>query len=158
FVQGARGPDRAEGGLGIGLSLVRTLTELHGGTATARSDGPGRGSEFSIRLPSAATSNRAIGVSASDSGAPDSAAPSGRVLRVDDHRDVLEGLSRLLSIIGYDVRAVQNPLDAIEVAEEFRPQFAILDIGLPTMDGYTLARELRSRLSETPPTLIALSG
>ena len=158
FVQGARGPDRAEGGLGIGLSLVRTLTELHGGTATARSDGLGKGSEFSIRLPSAGTSSAAAGPVASDSDAHGSSSPSARVLLVDDHADVVEGLSRLLSVLGYDVRAVHNPLDALELAETFRPQIAILDIGLPMMDGYTLARELRSRLADSPPTLIALSG
>jgi PAS domain S-box-containing protein len=157
FVQGARGPDRADGGLGIGLSLVRTLTELHGGTATAHSDGPGKGSEFSIRLPSLAASNDAMAASASDS-STHAASAGARVLLVDDHTDVVEGLSRLLSVLGYDVRAAQNPLDALELAETFRPQIAILDIGLPTMDGYALARELRSRLSDSPPALIALSG
>jgi PAS domain S-box-containing protein len=158
FIQGARGPDRAEGGLGIGLSLVRTLTELHGGTATVHSDGPGKGSEFSIRLPPAATSSGATRPNASHSDTRDAASPTARVLLVDDHNDVVEGLSRLLSVLGYDVRAAQDPSDALEVAEAFRPQIAILDIGLPKMDGYTLARELRSRLADAPPTLIALSG
>jgi PAS domain S-box-containing protein len=157
FTQGTRGPDRTEGGLGIGLSLVRTLTELHGGTATVHSDGPGKGSEFSIRLPSAAPSS-ATGSVLSDSAKHDATSPTARVLLVDDHNDVVEGLSRLLSVLGYDVRAAQNPIDALELAEAFRPQIAILDIGLPTMDGYALARELRARLSDAPPTLIALSG
>ena len=158
FVQGARGPDRAEGGLGIGLSLVRTLTELHGGTASAHSDGPGQGSEFSIRLPRSGKANGLAQPAAPRSDANDSASTSARVLLVDDHRDVLEGLSRLLSLFGYDVRAVRHPVEAIELAEVFRPQIAILDIGLPTMDGYALAQELRSRLADSPPTLIALSG
>jgi CheY-like chemotaxis protein/two-component sensor histidine kinase len=158
FVQGARGPDRAEGGLGIGLSLVKTLTELHGGNATANSDGPGRGSEFSIRLPSAVASYGSTRppTPAFDANQPTSA--TARVLLVDDHTDVIAGLSRLLSVLGYDVRATKSPLEAIELAEVFRPQIAILDIGLPAMDGYTLARELRSRLADSPPTLIALSG
>ena len=158
FVQGARGPDRAEGGLGIGLSLVKTLTELHGGRATVHSDGPGRGSEFSIRLPSAVVSNGSTRSAAPHFGVNESAPAAARVLLVDDHNDVIVGLSRLLSVLGYDVRATKSPLDAIELAEAFRPQIAILDIGLPGMDGYTLAREIRARLAESPPTLIALSG
>ena len=158
FVQGARGPDRAEGGLGIGLSLVKTLTELHGGSATAHSDGPGRGSEFSVRLPSAVSSNGSTGSATPDFGASEPASATARVLLVDDHNDVIVGLSRLLNVLGYDVRATKSPFDAIELAETFRPEIAILDIGLPVMDGYTLARELRSRLADSPPTLIALSG
>ena len=158
FVQGARGPDRAEGGLGLGLSLVQTLTELHGGSATAHSDGPGRGSEFTVRLPSAAgrTDRRCPPLPTWPRDRPRQSAA--RVLLVDDHNDVIVGLSRLLSVLGYDVRATRSPLDAIELAEAFRPQIAILDIGLPMMDGYTLARELRSRLADSPPILIALSG
>ncbi len=158
FVQGTRGPDRAEGGLGIGLSLVKTLTELHGGSASAHSDGPGRGSEFTVRLPSAVAPNGSTLPSTPDFGASPSAPPTARVLLVDDHNDVIVGLSRLLNVLGYDVRATKSPLDAIELAEVFRPQIAILDIGLPGMDGYTLAGELRSRLADSPPILIALSG
>jgi CheY-like chemotaxis protein len=80
------------------------------------------------------------------------------VLIVDDHRDVVKGLSRLLSITGYDVRAALSPTEALEIAVTFRPQVAILDIGLPEMDGYKLAGELRSRLRDGSPILIALSG
>jgi len=158
FVQGARGPDRAEGGLGIGLSLVKTLTELHGGIATAHSDGPGRGSEFSVRLPSPVASNGATRSATPAVHANESASATARVLLVDDHNDVIVGLSRLLTVLGYEVRATKSPLEAIELAEAFRPQIAILDIGLPAMDGYTLALELRSRLADSPPLLIALSG
>jgi PAS domain S-box-containing protein len=157
FVQGVRGADRAEGGLGIGLSLVRALTELHGGTASVHSDGPGLGSEFTIRLPSAVPAERSAQPTASQTKGIESSS-NARVLLVDDHRDVVDGLSRLLSVLGYDVRAAQDPLDAIEVAEAFRPQVAILDIGLPRMDGYTLARELRTHLADSPPMLIALTG
>ena len=159
LVQGARGADRAPGGLGIGLSLVRSLTELHGGTVAVRSDGLGRGSEFSIRLPTAA---EPLAVPTPPAIPPlarhDSRAHKTRVLLVDDHGDVAEGLSRLLNVMGYDVRAALEPLEAIAVAEAFRPQIAILDIGLPTMDGYRLARELRARLGDASPVLIALSG
>jgi CheY-like chemotaxis protein len=80
------------------------------------------------------------------------------VLIVDDHRDVVKGLSRLLSITGYDVRAALTPTEALEIATDFLPQVAILDIGLPEMDGYKLAGELRSRMREASPVLIALSG
>ena len=81
-----------------------------------------------------------------------------RILIVDDHRDVVKGLSRLLSITGYEVRAALTPTEALEVAAEFQPQVAILDIGLPEMDGYKLAGELRSRMRESSPALVALSG
>jgi CheY-like chemotaxis protein len=159
FTQGARGPDRAEGGLGIGLSLVRTLTELHGGTATAHSDGLGEGAEFSIRLPSASIgASESVRSTSFDEDVNDAMVAGTRVLVVDDHRDVVDGLARLLSVLGYDVRAVADSLDAIALAEHFRPQVAILDIGLPKMDGYALARELHARLAEAPPILIALSG
>jgi PAS domain S-box-containing protein len=159
LVQGTRGPDRAEGGLGLGLSLVRTLTELHGGAVSVESDGPGRGSEFAVRLPAAAAvANSSASPTSSYSTVRESATRRARVLLVDDHLDVVDGLSRLLGIAGYEVRAVLDPRDALALSETFRPQIAILDIGLPTMDGYTLARELRARASDSPPILIALSG
>ncbi len=157
FVQGVRGPDRAPGGLGIGLSLVRHLTELHGGTVAAHSEGLGRGSEFTVRLPAATAS--VTGAARADVrwAAMRDTGPRARVLLVDDHRDVVKGLTRLLAITGYDVRAALSPTEALEIAVEFEPQVAILDIGLPEMDGYKLAGELRSRLS-SPPVLVALSG
>ena len=159
LVQGARGADRAQGGLGIGLSLVRTLTELHGGTVTARSEGLGFGSEFAVRLPTGVASPDDLArPAAPHSAVRKSQAPKARVLLVDDHSDVADGLTRLLGIVGYDVRAALDPLEAIALAQEFRPEIAILDIGLPTMDGYALARELRVRLADSPPVFIALSG
>lgn len=158
FVQGTRGPDRAPGGLGIGLSLVRHLTELHGGTVKAHSDGLGRGSEFTVRLPAAPVATNGSAPGDVRWSAVEEPAKRGRVLIVDDHRDVVKGLSRLLTITGYDVRAALSPTEALAVADEFRPQVAILDIGLPEMDGYKLAGELRSRMRESSPALIALSG
>ncbi|HVU52028.1 MAG TPA: PAS domain S-box protein [Polyangia bacterium] len=156
FVQGARGFDRAQGGLGLGLSLVRTLTALHGGSVAAHSEGPGRGSEFTVRLPAFTPREEAPLTAAPVS--PRAAARGQRILVVDDNRDGAEMISDLLEDIGYDVRLAGDPSQALSIADAFRPQVAILDIGLPVMDGYALGRELRARLGDAPPVLIALTG
>jgi signal transduction histidine kinase/ActR/RegA family two-component response regulator len=155
FVQGARGPDRSQGGLGLGLALVHTLTALHGGTVSARSEGLGRGSEFTVRLPAAAPAAEATRPAAPEGRA---AGRGQRVLVVDDNRDGAEMISALLADAGYEVRLAGDPSQALAAAQSFRPEVAILDIGLPVMDGYALGRELRSRQSEAPPILIALTG
>lgn len=159
FVQGESGADRAHGGLGLGLALVRSLTELHGGTVTAHSGGSGRGTEFIVRLP-AAEPERDDNSSPPEMLRPPSSAgrPNVRVLLVDDNLDVAASLARLLAIEGYEPRIATHPLAALAESEIFRPHVAILDIGLPTMDGYALARALRARLSDAPPALIALTG
>jgi PAS domain S-box-containing protein len=157
FVQGARGPDRAEGGLGLGLSLARTLTTLHGGTVSGRSDGPGRGSEFTVRLPAAPTA----GAEARTTDVPARRVAGDRarrVLVVDDNRDAAQMISNVLAHAGHEVRVASDASEALSMADLFRPQVAILDIGLPVMDGYTLARELGARLGEAAPVLIALTG
>jgi CheY-like chemotaxis protein/two-component sensor histidine kinase len=156
FVQGERSPDRSDGGLGLGLSLVRMLVTLHGGTVSARSDGAGRGSEFLLRLPASAPSP-------SEDHGPFAGRPlvtdhPQRVLVVDDHQDGATMIGDLLSEAGHDVRVAYDASQALSVADVFRPQTAILDIGLPVMDGYTLGRELRSRLGGSAPALIALTG
>jgi PAS domain S-box-containing protein len=158
FEQGTRAGIRAQGGLGLGLPLARTLTALHGGTVTAVSDGPGRGSEFAVRLP---RSNR---LEATPSTRPRSHSesrrtpPGQRVLVVDDNRDGAAMIGELLKVAGYDVRVANDPSEALASAISFAPQIAVVDIGLPVMDGYTLGTELRSRLKETPPILVALTG
>ena len=159
FVQGARGPDRAEGGLGLGLSLVRTLTQLHGGTVTAYSDGPGLGSEFVVRLPSSAA-GAVVGriESSAQSDWLRRIDRNRRVLVVDDNRDLARMIEHLLTAAGYDTRTANDPSEALGLATVFRPQIAILDIGLPVIDGYTLARELSLRLGDERPILIALTG
>jgi len=112
-----------------------------------------------VRLPAALPeTNRSAHPVAPRAKTRDSDARKARILIVDDHRDALDSLSRLLWIEGYDVRATNDSQNAIHLAEMFRPQIAILDIGLPKMDGYTLARELRSRLGQDAPILVALSG
>jgi CheY-like chemotaxis protein len=156
FVQGPRGPDRAEGGLGLGLSLVRTLTTLHGGTVSAKSDGPGLGSEFTVRLPA---STRPMGEAPPlvGPGTP-RARESRRVLVVDDNRDGAAMIAGLLTAAGHDVRVASDAPQALLAIGAFTPQVAIVDIGLPVMDGYALGAELRSRLGGAAPILIALTG
>ncbi len=158
FVQGARDPDRMQGGLGLGLSLVRTLTALHGGSVSAYSDGPGRGSEFTVRLPAAGPpvpSARAIRPTTAP---PASGVRAKRVLVVDDNRDGARLIAAVLAEAGHEVEIAYDPSQALSLADPFRPQVVILDIGLPVMDGYALGQELRTRLGGEPPVLIALTG
>ncbi len=155
FVQGAQGPDRADGGLGLGLSLVRTLTTLHGGTVSATSGGRGQGSELVVRLPAPGASPELPTPATQDR------SPRGRtwrVLLVDDNHDAVKILANLLGACGHTVKIAEDPSVALAVAESFHPEVAVLDIGLPIMDGYTLGREIRARLADRAPVLIALTG
>jgi PAS domain S-box-containing protein len=159
FVQGRRTLDRAEGGLGLGLAIVRSLVELHGGTVRARSEGAGRGSEFEVRLPVLASdadvSERRKTPAA---GTPDVLRDK-RVLVVDDNVDAADLLSDALEGLGYQTRTAYDGPSALEAAAAFDPDIALLDIGLPAMDGYELARRLRGRPpSAKPLCLIALTG
>src|SRR5262249_29787207 len=133
------------------------LTELHGGSVTAQSDGPGGGSLFTVRLPAAPP-----GVATPMQGdpPPPAAAETARTkeLVVHDQPDLLDGVSRLLETFGCEVQAALTPAHAIALAESFEPHIAILDLGLPVMDGYALAEALRARLGDAAPVLIALSG
>jgi signal transduction histidine kinase/CheY-like chemotaxis protein len=154
FFQGQRSADRAEGGLGLGLALVKNLVALHGGTARAFSAGPGRGSEFVVTLP--------VRGARGDDDAVQPAAPAGverprRVLIVDDNRDAAESLAEMLRLDGHTVRVAFQPLAGLALAEEFGPDVAVLDIGLPSMDGYELARRFRQRFG-SDCRLIALTG
>ena len=158
FVQGERGPDRSEGGLGLGLSLVRTLTTLHGGTVSAESDGLGRGSTFTVRLPLSTLQSPAVHAPARAAKPPLAGARVQRILVVDDNRDGAEMISDLLADAGHEVQIANDPSQALSIAAAFRPQVAILDIGLPVMDGYMLAHELRARMGSAPPIMIALTG
>ncbi len=155
FAQGNRSLDRSEGGLGIGLTLVRSLAELHGGTVTATSDGPGHGSEFVLRLPAEGR------IKAESAPREKPAAPSARqfrVLVVDDNIDMANGMARLLRLSGHEVRVAFNADDALQVAREHRPEVMLLDIGLPGMDGYELASILRTEDWSKDSVLIAVSG
>jgi PAS domain S-box-containing protein len=157
FVQGARGSDRSEGGLGLGLSLVQSLTALHGGTVTVHSEGLGRGSEFTIRLPASVPLLRPAPLAALATRRI-AGGCGHRVLVVDDNRDAGTMISKLLAEAGYEVQIAGDALQALSVAPMFRPHVAIVDIGLPVMDGYTLGCELRARMGGGAPTLVALTG
>ena len=163
FYQGRRSLDRAEGGLGIGLALVKNLVEMHGGTVSAASAGPGRGSEFTIRVPAAPVAREGAGA-ASDAVArealrAESPAPNGRrVLLVDDNVDGVEALSLLLSECGHQVKAVYDPASALQIVRRLAPEIAVVDIGLPVMDGYQLIGRLRGALAGRRCVFVALTG
>jgi signal transduction histidine kinase/CheY-like chemotaxis protein len=156
FAQGDRSLERSRGGLGIGLTVVRRLVELHGGTVTAHSAGPGKGSEFVVRLPGVLDASRPEPARASP---PPAQAPvSRRVLVVDDNVDAAESVAMILRLSGHEVRLAYNGPDALQAAEESRPEAVLLDVGLPGMSGYEVARRLRQdpRFRET--LLIAMTG
>ena len=155
FTQLPQGKDRSQGGLGLGLAIVRSLVELHGGTVTAKSDGPGKGSEFIVELPLPEQSG-ALPPTPRDVLKLVPAART-RVLVVDDNEDAIALLAEGLEMLGYEVRTALDGPSAIRIAKQFDPQVGLLDIGLPGMDGYELARKLRPMLS-AGTRLIALSG
>ncbi|MDB4954420.1 MAG: Histidine kinase [Myxococcales bacterium] len=153
FVQQPQAGDRARGGLGLGLAIVRHLVELHGGVVTARSEGIGRGSEMSVELPRIEAPDQAPVASVPDL----VASPIGqRILVVDDNEDLADGISELLTTMGHTTRIAHDGPRALEAIESFKPTLALLDIGLPVMDGYELARRLRE-VGVTGP-LVALTG
>jgi PAS domain S-box-containing protein len=146
---------RSEGGLGIGLALVKGLLELHCGTIEARSDGLGRGSEFVVRLPlTAATPAEA---SATEVDAPPVACGR-RVMVADDNKDAADALAMLLELSGHEVRVAHRGRAALELAQRFRPDVAIIDIGMPDLSGYEVAKELRRESWGAGICLIALTG
>jgi signal transduction histidine kinase len=145
--------DRTFGGLGIGLSLAKRLMELHDGTIEAQSDGPGRGSTFTIRLPLAAAAGDQEPAAVKDGRAPADC----RVLIAEDNADAAEMMHVMLEVKGYDVRVVNDGTDAVAVAATFQPHIAFLDIGMPVMDGYEAARRIRAALGDAV-MLIALTG
>jgi len=151
FAQADRTLDRAEGGLGIGLSVVKKLVEMHGGTISARSEGLGRGSTFQITLP------RIEAPVARSATAPALKVLPRRILIVDDNADAANSLSELLKMDGHTTQPVFSAEDALSNAESFAPDVVLLDIGLPRIDGYEVARRLR-RISLTGPTIVALTG
>jgi len=155
FTQVDRDDGRTQGGLGIGLTLVKNLVEMHGGRVEASSDGPGRGSEFVVRLP--------LDVGRSDRVPADRTAPTAtfgarRVLVVDDNRDAADSLGILLKLLGADVHVVYSGMDALDALTTYRPAVVLLDIGMPGMDGHEVARRIRETQDSQDVILIALTG
>jgi PAS domain S-box-containing protein len=155
FVQAERGLDRAQGGLGIGLTVVQSLVSLHGGRVEARSEGLGHGAEFVVTLP----------LSTETSPAPRHERPRGgedgpviRILVVEDNADAAEGLMMLIEAFGHEVRVATDGLAALDLAAEYVPDLMLVDIGLPGIDGYEVARRIRSAAELSKVPMIALTG
>ena len=158
FVQGNRQLDRAKGGLGIGLALVRNLVQMHGGDASAYSAGEGRGSTFTITLPDSVVLEEELPVVNSNAAPALEQGAGLRVLVVDDNQDAADSLGELLSALGYRPSVAYDPAHAIALASAAMPDVAILDIGLPGMDGFELAGHLRQLPLGADLKLLALSG
>ncbi|MEO6193434.1 MAG: PAS domain S-box protein [Thermoanaerobaculia bacterium] len=154
FTQGDRSLDRTEGGLGIGLTMVYRLVKLHGGSVEVRSEGSGLGSEFVVRLPLLAIP----ALERQPQPAKNRPAGSRRVLVVDDNRDATETLELLLQLWGHEVQSALNGPEALALAVEFRPEIILLDIGLPGMSGYEVARQLRQLPGFRDVFIVAVTG
>jgi PAS domain S-box-containing protein len=160
FVQGEQaGTARSAGGLGIGLALVRSLVALHGGSVAASSDGAGSGSTMTVRLPAVTADETSAGRAPQRPKLHLSSAPMGlRIVVVDDNLDALELISLALQIAGNEVRTASDGPSALRLIREFAPGVAVLDLGLPVMDGHELAARLREEMGPAAPQLIALTG
>jgi CheY-like chemotaxis protein len=147
---------QASAGLGIGLFLVRSLVQMHGGQVVAHSDGPGRGSTFTVTLPCLPA--QPVADPAGPARASDAPPPAARVLVVDDNRDAAETLTTFLEMLGVQARSVHAGGDALPATRDFAPDVVLLDIGLPDMDGYAVARAIRADAQVAHVRLIALTG
>ncbi len=160
FSQGTRALDRAQGGLGIGLTIVKSLIDLHGGSVEAHSEGIGKGSEFVIRLPIGHPVEGEAPAPEVTVLAPEqeAVAARGKILIVDDNKDAAEVLGEALEASGYETLVAFDAPAALEVVDDFQPDVMLIDIGLPVMDGYDLARQLRANPRLAATRLIAVTG
>src|SRR5688572_17353125 len=154
FTQGYRGLDRSQGGLGVGLAVVRRLVELHQGEVNVSSEGAGLGTEVSVRMPCISEVVPHAGVQAM----PTMRQGGKRILVVDDNADAGESIAVFMRIEGHDVRTVTDAMQALGCFDAFAPQVAIIDIGLPGMNGYELAASIRASAGAAAPLMIALTG
>ena len=157
FCQVDRDTERSTSGLGIGLALVKGLVEMHGGTVTATSEGPGRGSTFTVTLPAAIPQREATIPAAFDHEQADSG-PQRRILVVDDNRDGVESLAMMLRLIGNDVRTARDGVEALAQSEAFRPEIVLMDVGMPRLNGLDAARRIREMPWGRAMLIIALTG
>jgi CheY-like chemotaxis protein len=155
FAQVPGGPSRPQGGLGIGLSLVQSLVSLHGGSVSATSAGAGQGSTFTVRLPLAQEADVQMALPGA---APEEPAQRLRVLVVDDNHDAAESLGMLLELVGHAAHIAHDGRQALQLAREVRPDVVFLDIGLPDVSGYEVARQLRALPAFEQTMLVALTG
>jgi two-component system CheB/CheR fusion protein len=154
FAQAEDSLDRSQGGLGIGLTLVRSLVQMHHGSVQAFSEGPGKGSEFVVHLPVMQHSLPTGSAPRGRSGP----APSRRILVVDDNIDAAETLAVLLRMAGHEVRTAHDGPAALDAARTYQPEVVLLDIGMPAMDGYEVARRVRQVPGMEKVLLVALTG
>jgi CheY-like chemotaxis protein len=154
FTQVDRNLERSQGGLGIGLSIVKRLVEMHGGTVEAKSAGHGMGSEFTVRLPVVSS----VVPPQSDDAEPVRLTSQRRVLVVDDNRDSAMSLAMMLKLMKIETKTAHDGLEAIEVAAEYRPDLILLDIGMPRLNGYDTARQIRQQLWGKNIVIVALTG
>jgi signal transduction histidine kinase/ActR/RegA family two-component response regulator len=158
FVQIDRSLERSQGGLGIGLTLVKQIVEIHGGRVEVVSEGLGKGSEFTVRLPAVASGEHVPAAKKNGTREPQRNGPKSRILVVDDLRDSADSLAMMLKTKGHEVRTAYDGVEAIEAAREFRPEVVLLDIGMPRLDGYEAARRIREECHQDQPVLIAITG
>jgi two-component system CheB/CheR fusion protein len=156
FEQGQRALDRAQGGLGVGLTLVQRLVGLHGGSVWAERSGTGQGSHFRVRLPCMAEGGDVLPVD--DAVAAPTPIVARRILVVEDNLDVAETTTLLLTLSGHEVLCAEDGLQALQFAADFQPEVVLLDIGLPLMDGYEVARRLRQMPQTRRALVVALTG
>nr|WKF60814.1 Autoinducer 2 sensor kinase/phosphatase LuxQ [Paraburkholderia busanensis] len=155
FAQSARNHARSEGGLGIGLAVAKRMVELHGGTISLESAGPGTGTEVTLLLPILREAPASV---AAETNQPDTVPNSVRVLLVDDNQDALVALALLLELEGHNVNTIDNGRDAIRLISRTRPEIAIVDVGMPDVDGFDVARAVRADAGLAGVILVALTG